>query len=97
MIKNIVSDGGSEASKVECQEVKLKGYSKFRFLAAKIGKYWSVHEYTTGRCVSVGYNTNLAVAKKTARTYLDKHTGQETKIMKEQISMFEALNGESTG
>jgi hypothetical protein len=72
-------------TKVEAEETKLKGYSKFRFFCFKTGKYWFICEWLSGRQVSGGSCTTLAEAKKTAREYLEENTEGDMQKLKDAI------------
>jgi len=76
------------------QEVKLKGYSKFRFVAVKLAKIWDVYEYTTGAKLTECTATTLVEAKKQAREYLNKNCNMDAKVLQEKINEWPVLNSD---
>jgi hypothetical protein len=75
----------------EGELVKLKGYSKFEFIAIKLDNTWNIYEKTTGKRLSDG-DKALHLAKKQARDYLNQHTDKNPEILRNQIAKFPRLN-----
>jgi len=74
-------------TEVDGKFTKLKGYSKFKFFIYKIGKYWSVREFYTGR--ELGEGTTETLAKKAAKKYLEQYLHDQ---IKNQIESIEYIN-----
>lgn len=85
----------NKQTKVMAEEIKLKGYSKIKFIAFKdpVSNFWFVHDLIHGKCVQKDTQvTTLASAKQSARAYLEKHTGKNQKLLMDRLVMFPALN-----
>ncbi len=74
---------------VDGQLTKLKGYSKLKFFSYKIGKYWSIREFYTGR--EVGEGLTEAKAKQDARKYLEQFLHDQIIA---QIAALAVINGD---
>jgi hypothetical protein len=83
-----------EIETVKAEEIKLKGYSKARFIAYKDENHWWIHEMTTGMGVNVELQTTLAKAKQSSREFLAEKTGKDQKVLLEEIARHEVLNKE---
>jgi hypothetical protein len=80
-------------SKIMCEEIKLKGYSQFRFCAYKLDRLWFIHELTTGHGLNIGYNKTLAAAKKAARQYLEDNIKGDKQKLTNKLRELGTING----
>ncbi len=72
---------------VEGKSIKLKGYSKLKLYAHKIGKIWYIREFYTGR--ELGASNTEVNAKKEAKNYLKDYSINQ---IQEQIESIEYIN-----
>lgn len=72
---------------VEGRFTKLKGYSKLKLYAHKIGKMWYIREFYTGR--ELGASNTEVNAKKEAKNYLKDYSIAQ---IQEQIESIDYIN-----
>ncbi len=72
---------------IEGKFIKLKGYSKLKLYAHKIGKMWYIREFYTGR--ELGVSNTEVNAKKEAKNYLKEYSLDQ---IQEQIESIDYIN-----
>lgn len=76
---------------------KLKGYSKFYFVAHKEGKHWCFREFYTGCTVhDMPGSGNFEQIKRDARAYLKRYTDGDATVLQARIDEVGSINDITT-